>query len=173
MSGILGGKNRLICRNLPIDPDLRVIPCYCSLILRRIQIVALILENSLLGKDAESMCKPARHKKLTMIVLRQFHRNVFTKCRTSLSYIHRHIQNHPFDDPYKLALRILSLLEVQTTQHSVGTLAFIVLHETHRTYHSVKIPLGIRFKKITPAILENPRFNYHHSGNISLYYVHL
>ena len=67
MSGILGGKNRLICRNLPIDPDLRVIPCYCSLILRRIQIVALILENSLLGKDAESMCKPARHKKLTKI----------------------------------------------------------------------------------------------------------
>ena len=81
------GKDYFISGQAPINREIRVIPCNCTLCLRMIEIIALVLEDHLIGKDAESMGESPGHKKLKMILFTQLHREVLPISRRILSDI--------------------------------------------------------------------------------------
>lgn len=109
------GKNYFISGQAPINREIRVIPCNCTLCLRMIEIIALVLEDHLIGKDAESMGESPGHKKLKMILFTQLHREVLPISRRILSDIYCNVENTAFYDPYKLCLGKGVFLEMKAT----------------------------------------------------------
>ena len=72
----LFGKQYGFCRNFPVDTYIRIIPGDGPFALRGIETVALILEDSFIGKDAEPVGKPSRNEKLPVVVTGQFHGHI-------------------------------------------------------------------------------------------------
>ena len=57
MTCVLCRKYDILCRNLPVDPKVRVIPCYGTFRLRSIEIVTFVLEDDLVSQNHESVGK--------------------------------------------------------------------------------------------------------------------
>ena len=71
MPAVLLRENHTICRNTPVNTQIRIIPGNGTLTMRSIKIITLILKNDFLAQYTESMCQPTGNEKLTMIILRR------------------------------------------------------------------------------------------------------
>ena len=144
-----------------------------TLRLRSIEIVTLILEHDLIGKNYKTMGKAARDEELTVIAFRKLHCYMLSECRRTLPYIYRDIKHRTLDHSHKLALSMRRLLEMETSQHSIRRLGFIVLDETHFTYLIIEIPLREGFKEITPGVFEHAWLDYDYARDFCLNYIHI
>ena len=102
MASVLFGKNDIRWCCLPVNSQIRVIPCESPLGLRRIVIVAFVLEYHGLSQHAETMGETPGNEYLTVILSGKFHGNVPAECRRTFPYVHSHIKNRPADYPDKL-----------------------------------------------------------------------
>ena len=141
MLTILVRKDNLICRHLPVNSKIRVIPRNRTFMLRSIEVIALILEYHLISQDHETMCKSPWNEKLAMIILGKFHSDMLAECWRSFSDIHSHIKNSTFYHSHELALRMRRFLEMETTKNTIAGLRLVILNEVSLSYLFFKILL--------------------------------
>ena len=67
--------------------------------------------------------------------------------------VHGNVKNLAFNGPDQFALSV-GFLEVQAPQYAFYRTGLVVLHKMRRDTGSLKIPLRVTFKKITPAVAE-------------------
>ena len=61
---------------------------------------------------------------------------------------------------------------MQASEHSIARFTFIILHEFHLTYLSIKVSFIKRLKEIASMITEHLWLDDHNTVNSSLYYFH-
>ena len=105
--------------NAPVDAQVGVVPCQCALALRRVEVVALVLEDDLGSEHAEPVGEAPGYEELAMVVLCQLHGDMLPEGGGTLADVHRHVEHGTLDHPYQLALRVRRLLEMQSAQHAV------------------------------------------------------
>ena len=119
MVSVLFRQDDPVCRDAPVDAQVGVVPCQRALALRRVEVVALVLENDLGSEHAEPMGEAPGYEELAVVVLRQLHGDMFPEGGGTFANVHRHVEHGTPDHPYQLALRIGRLLEMQSAQHAV------------------------------------------------------
>ena len=159
MMTVFFGKDYFISGQAPINREIRVIPCNCTLCLRMIEIIALVLEDHLIGKDAESMGESPGHKKLKMILFTQLHREVLPISRRILSDIYCNVENTAFYDPYKLCLGKGVFLEMKATEDPVGGFTLIVLNKVDFPYFISEFSKIEGLEKIASRVSKDSRFD--------------
>lgn len=110
----------MLCRNLPVDAERIVKNGYATVCFRMVEVVAFILENGGFAKYGEAMCKATRYEELSVIVLCEFHSNMFAVCGRSFADVHSHVKYGAFYATHKLALRIRWTLEMQSSHDTIG-----------------------------------------------------
>ena len=108
------GKDHIGGRDLPVDPDGGIIPDNRPLGLRRVQVVALVLEHGLLAQHRESVREAARNEALPVVLRRQFDGDMPAEGRRPAADIDRDIQHPALDDPHQLALGMFPFLEMES-----------------------------------------------------------
>ena len=108
------GKDHIGGRDLPVDPDGGIIPDNRPLGLRRVQVVALVLEHGLLAQHRESVREAARDETLPVVLRRQFDGDMPAEGWRPAADIDRDIQHPALDDPHQLALGMFPFLEMES-----------------------------------------------------------
>ena len=122
-------KKGLVCRYAPVDSEVRVVPCDGTLALRRIVVVAFVLEHSVFREDCKTVGESAGNKELTVVVFSEFHCHMLSVGRRAFPDVYRHIEDSAFDYTHKFGLSVRWFLKMETTHDSVAGLALIVLDE--------------------------------------------
>ena len=169
---VFSGQDYPICRDTPIDANLRIIPGECTFLLWSIKIIAFVLEYRFLTQYHKTMGKTARDKELAMVFFREFYRDVFPESRRSFPYIHSNIENLAFNDSDQLALRILPFLKMKTAEDSISTLALVILDKSDGANLLIEILLAPGFKEVSSVVTKHLGFDDDHSFNTCLYYVY-
>ena len=115
MPPVLLRKDDIGGRDLPVDADGGIIPDDRSLGLRRIQVVALVLEHGLLTQHRESVREATRDEALPVVLRRQFDGDMPAEGRRPAADIDRDIQHPALDDPHKLALGMVPTLKAHSS----------------------------------------------------------
>ena len=87
-----------------------------ALALRRVEVVALVLEDDLGSEYTESVGETPGNEELAVVFLRQLHGDMFPEGGGTFADVHCHIEHGTFDHPYQLALCVGRLLEMQSAQ---------------------------------------------------------
>ena len=169
---ILLRQNHLVRRHPPVYSHVRVVPGYRALGLRRVEVVALVLEHHLLAQHTEPVREAPRDEELSVVLPRKLDGHVPPEGRRPLPDVHRHIEDRALYHPDQLCLRVRRLLEVQPPDDPVARPALVVLHEMHVGNLLRELPLGERFEEIPAAIPEYPRLENHNSVYRRLDYFH-
>ena len=172
MMKVLRREYRLAGRYAPVYPQGRVAPCNGGFTLRAIEVVALILEDGRLAEHAEAMGKAARNKELAIVLGRKLHGYMLAERRRAFAYVDSHVEYIAFHHTHELALSMLALLEMKTTQHAIARLRLVVLYEMDGAHFGVKLLLIVRFKEIATGIGKHARFNDDHSGYVCFNNIH-
>ena len=98
MTFVFSGQDNPICRDTPINANLRIIPGECTFLLWGIKIIAFVLEYRFLTQYHKTMSKTARDKELAMVFFREFYRDMFSKRGRSFPNIYSHIEDLAFND---------------------------------------------------------------------------
>lgn len=110
----------MFCWNSPVNAKRIVKNGYASVCFRVVEVVTLILENSCFAKYGETMCKATRYEELSVIVLCEFHSNVFAVCGRSFADVYSHVKYGTFYATHKFALRERRTLEMQSSHDTIG-----------------------------------------------------
>jgi|GEM_PF-3360199 len=153
------GKDYFISGQAPINREIRVIPCNCTLCLRMIEIIALVLEDHLIGKDAESMGESPRHKKLKMILFTKLYGKMFPVSRRILTDIYCNVENRAFYNPYQLCLGKGFFLEMKATEDPVRGFTLIVLDKVDFPYFISEFSKIEGLEKIASRVSKDSRFD--------------
>ena len=113
-------EDDLVCRYLPIDSEVRVVPCDCTFALRSVEVVAFVLENNFICQYYEAMGEASRNEELTVIILSEFDSYMQAECRRAFTDIDCDIKNSSLDNAYELALSVRRLLEMKASENSVA-----------------------------------------------------
>ena len=73
-------KKNILLWNTPVYADCRVIPRNGTLYLWRIEVVALVLENSSLALYNKTMSKTARNKELAVVLGCKLYGDILAEC---------------------------------------------------------------------------------------------
>ena len=119
MVPVLFRQDDPVGRDAPVDAQVGVVPCQRALALRRVEVVALVLEDNLGSEYAEPVGKAPGNEELAMVVLRQLHGDMLPEGGGTLADVHCHVEYGTFDHPYQFALCVGRLLEMQSAQHAV------------------------------------------------------
>lgn len=169
---ILLREEDLVGRDPPVDRQIGVVPGQRTFRLRGIEVVALVLEDHLIGQDAESVRKTARDEELAMILFGQFHGDMLAEGGRAAADVHRHIQHGTLDHADEFRLCMGRFLEMQPAEHAVGRLALVVLDENRVADLLLKIAQRERFEEVAAFIAEDAGFDDHHTFDICLDYFH-
>ena len=172
MSHVLLRQDNLVRRHPPVYSQIRVVPGYRALGLRRVEVVALVLEHHLLAQHAEPVREAARDEELPVVLPRELDGHVPPEGRRPLPDVHRHVKDSTLYHPDQLRLRMRRLLEVQSPDDPVVRPALVVLHEMHIGHLLLELPLGERFEEIAAVIPEYPRLNDYRAVYRRLDYFH-
>ena len=119
------------------------------------------------------MRKSLRNKELSMILFTQFNTYPLTKCWTSLTNIHSHINDCTLRTRNQFTLCIRRILPVQTTKRTfLCTKRHIVLYKIYCNTHLLIFRLRIRLRKIPSMITKYIRINNQYSRNLCFRYLH-
>ena len=111
---IFGRKQHLFLRYRPFDTHLLIVENKRCLGLRSIHIVDLVNKCRRIAQNKESMSKSPRDKKLTCILGRQFHGDVFSECRRRFSQIDGYIEYTSLENSYQFCLGEFAFLKMQS-----------------------------------------------------------
>ena len=168
MTHIFFAENGIAGLYLPVDTERFVEYRDSAIGFGSIIIVALILEHSLVAQHCKTMCEPAWHKKLQMILGRQLHSHMTSVGRRPHPHIHSHIEYTAHSTPHQLGLRERRPLKVQPAHHTTHRPALVVLHKVDlMAYRVIKFALGIAFKEISTRIGKDTRLQYQHTVYIT------
>ncbi len=155
MTKILGAKDYLINRNLPVDAEGFVLDGDAAVGFRRIEVVTLVLEDCGLAENGKAMGEAARDEELAVVVFTEFYSNMTAVSRRAFADVYCDIENPALDTAHELALSVRRLLEMKSAHNSVGGHAFVVLDKIYRTDLLVEFTLGERLEKVAPVIFKD------------------
>ena len=158
MCSIFGTEDALLNRNPPINGKVGVVPCNGTFTLRRIIVVAFILEDCHVAQHRKTMCKPARNEQLAVVLGSQFYGNVLSVGRTSVTQINSHVEHGTLYYTHKFCLCMRRLLKMQTTHHTRYTAAFVLLHKAYGTDLLLKFTCTEGFKEISAFVGKDTGF---------------
>lgn len=110
-----GIKSIVAIKRGSFDGDIRVIPHEPALVIRMIDIVALVAEDRIIAQHKEAMSKTTRDKELTMVLGRENHALPLPVCLATGTQLNTDIEHSSLNNPDKLALRMLNL-KMKSTQ---------------------------------------------------------
>ena len=173
MSAVLVAENHILCRELPIDRQIGVIPGDSSLCLRAIELVALVLEYHLGAENSKSVGKPFRDEKLSVILCSKLRRDIFAEGGGIGAYIDRHIEHLTLNHPHQLGLGLVPLLEMEPADHSVARFGLIVLDEMELLPRfEGELPLIETFEKVSSVVPKHLRLDDQNPIYICFNYFH-
>ena len=141
--------------------------------LRRIVIVAFILEYGNVAEYGESMGKTARYEQLQLVVLAEFNSYMPAIRGRALADIDGYVEHRSTGTAHEFGLSERWTLKVKSAHHTPSRAAFIILHELYfPAYSVIEIALRIALEEIPTGVCEDPWLHYHNAGYISLYYFH-
>lgn len=73
MLGVFFAQDSVFRRNTPVDAQRIIQDADTTVRFRMIEVVTLVLEDGRFAQYGKTVCKAPWHKKLAMILLRQFH----------------------------------------------------------------------------------------------------
>ena len=82
MLGVFLAQDSVFRRNTPVDAQRIIQDADTAVRFRMIEVVTLVLEDGRFAQYGKTVCKAPRHKKLAMILLRQFHGHMLPVSRT-------------------------------------------------------------------------------------------
>ena len=141
MPHILFAQNGFVLRDFPVDAQTFIQDRDAVVGLRGIEIVALILKDSRLAQDRESMSESLWDEELKMILLRKLNRHVLTIRGAAFADIHRHVQHGTTNATNQFSLSERRTLEMQATHHAITAHALIVLHKANGTHLLLELAL--------------------------------
>ena len=104
MCPVFGREDHLLCGELPVDPQVGVVPGNRSFGLGRVEVIAFVLEDGLVAQYGKTVCESARYEELAVILGGQFDGDVFAERGRSAPYIDGDVQNPTLNDPYQFCL---------------------------------------------------------------------
>ena len=157
---VLVGQYGIVGRDSPVDSQALIQNAYAPVSFRVVELVAFVLEDSSLGQDGKAVGEALGNEELSMVVLRELHRDVLPVGVAAFADVHCNIQHGPTHTPHQLALGEGRTLEVQAAHNAVGGHGFVVLDEAYFLPEKggnpgVEFPLGETFEEISAGILEN------------------
>lgn len=81
MMAVLLGEDHLVRGYSPVYSEVRVVPGYCPFGGGAVETVALVLENRLVGQDAEAVGHALGKEELEVVVSRELHGDMFPEGR--------------------------------------------------------------------------------------------
>ena len=173
VSGVLFGEDDLVCRDVPVDAEVGVVPGDGAFALRVVVGVAFVLKHSVLRKYCESVCESFRDEKLTVVVFREFDSDVFSVGRRAFADVDCDVEDTAFDDAHEFGLGVGWFLEVEASDDSVAGFAFVVLHEAGVADLFYEFSFGEGFEEVAAAVAEDFWFQDQYAGDFGLDYVHI
>jgi len=162
MCPVFGREDHLLCGELPVDPQVGVVPGDRSFGLGRVEVIAFVLEDGLVAQYGKTVCESARYEELAVILGGQFDGDVFAERGRSAPYIDGDVQNPTLNDPYQFGLGCGPLLEMEPAQHAPAGFGFVVLHEAYGPDGLVELLLGVAFEEIAAVVAEDLRLDNNH-----------
>ena len=97
MLGVFVTEDGMGSGDVPVDTQGVIKDADASVRLGVIELITLVLEDGCLTEDGKAMGKAFGNKELPMVILCQFHCDMLTVCRTTLTDIHCNIKDGSFD----------------------------------------------------------------------------
>ena len=153
-------------RQSATNPDFRIVPRECHLIVRRIEFAAFVLNLSNVTRNTKTMRETWRNIQLQEVFGRECHANPVFEGRGAPPDIYCYVVDLSFRYSHQLALR-LSSLQTQTAQGSAQRSRMIVLNKSHVDSGGLKLLLLICFEKETASIAEDSALDENHAWKLS------
>ena len=138
---------------------MRVVVEQCSLMLRGIHIVDLVAELGCLAQYGKAVGKSTRHEELALVVVGEFYPDVLAEGGRRAAQVDNHVIHTTLSHPHQFGLRIFTLLEMETAQHTVTRPRLVILYEIDRSYILVEKFLFVTLHKIAPTVAEHLRLD--------------
>ena len=129
MLGVFFAEDGFLCGDLPVDAEAFVCDGDASVCLGVIELIALILEDGSLAQYRKTVGKTFRYEELPVVVFGKFDGNVLSVGRRTFAQVDGNVENGTFYAANKFALCVGWALEMQSSHHTIGGHAFVVLHE--------------------------------------------
>lgn len=124
--------------------------------LREVIIGSLVQEIRAVADHVESMRKPRRYPKLTIVVFSQFHPHPLSKGGRGAAQIDCDIEYRPAHHRHQFALGVADLV-VQPAQYASGRTAMIILHEIHVKSGCGPKAFRLKLSRKNPLLSPNTR----------------
>src|SRR5579863_8059142 len=102
-------------RRRPLHVNLRIIPAYRALVLRGVEVSALVEKIDLVAEGNVAVREARRHPQHMMIHVIEYRADPLTEARRAAANVNRDIEHLTTCHAHQLALRLLDLI-VQTAQ---------------------------------------------------------
>ena len=158
MATVLGREDDIPRRQAPVDAQRGVVPRDGALRFGGIEVVALVLEYSLVAQHREAVREAPRHEELPFVVPRELHGDVPPERGRAAADVHRDVQHAAPDNAHQLRLCMRPPLEVKPAKNAVLRHRLVVLHDPHGAYEPVEGLLRIALEEITPSVPEHLGF---------------
>ena len=119
MLGIFLGEQCLLNWYAPINAEGVILDADATIVSRGVIVVALVLEDSCLRENGETVGKSTRDEELTMIVFCQFYCYMLAECRRAFTDINGYVEDCALDTAHEFALSIWHALIMQSSHHAV------------------------------------------------------
>ena len=97
MFGVFVTEDGMGSGDVPVDTKRVIEDADASVRLGMIELITLVLEHSGIAEDGKAMGEAFGNKELPVVILCQFHCDMLTVCRTTLTDIHCDIEDGSFD----------------------------------------------------------------------------
>ena len=161
---VLFREDGFVERDLPINRERGVERINASVRLRRVEVIAFVLEGRNVAQHRKAVGKTSGDEKLTLVFGRKFYGHVLPEGGAAVTNIDRHVKDSAFGATHQFALAIRSALIVKTTDDAARGVRLVILHKADRAYVFLKLALRERLKEISALILENTRFEDENAG---------
>lgn len=119
MFRVLLAQYCVLCRYLPVDTQAVVKDTDAAVRLGMVELIALVLEHRRLAQHGKTVRKAFRNEELSVVVLRQFNRDVLAVCWRAFPYINCNVEDFSPYTFYQFCLCIWRTLEMQSTHYSI------------------------------------------------------
>ena len=137
-----------------------------------IKIGTFVCKFCLIGQYQKAVCKSFRNVELLLVLRGKNHAKPFSVGLRTGTKVYRHIKYGTAHCTHQLALRILFLV-MKSAQNALDRHGLVVLYKYHVESRLMEIVLIVCLHKITALVLENSRFNYIKSLDVTWCYFNL
>ena len=134
-------EDGFFCGDLPVNAEAFVCDGDASVCLGVIELIALILEDGSLAQHRKTVGKTFWNEELPVIIFCEFYSDVFAVGGRAFAEVDGNVENGTFYAANKFALCVGWALEMQSSHHTIGGHAFVVLHKFDGAYFFFELSL--------------------------------